>query len=170
LDGTTFGLFGHDWRVTPPAAWLDLMAERNVTTPSMDAVPPAPTATTLVLDQSAFADAVKEALSDYPRPDALRDTPLLRSRFVVKETGLEADTEERIAALRRLIRKEAESLEAAPREAKFYRALRATYLDPAPTQEEAAARLDVPFSTYRRHLKQGIEHVTDALWRRETDS
>jgi hypothetical protein len=170
LDGTTFGLFGHDWRVTPPAAWLDLMAERNVTTSSMDAVPPAPTATTLVLDQSAFADAVKEALSDYPRPDALRDTPLLRSRFVVKEAGLEADTEERIAALRRLIREEAESLEAAPREAKFYRALRATYLDPAPTQEEAAARLDVPFSTYRRHLKQGIEHVTDALWRRETDS
>jgi hypothetical protein len=37
----------------------------------------------------------------------------------------------------------------------------------APTQEAAAARLGLPFSTYRRHLTAGIERVTAWLWDRE---
>ena len=70
--------------------------------------------------------------------------------------------------LRTLLREAAEALEADARTAKFYRALDATYLDPAPTQEKASERLDVPFSTFRRHLRRSLEHVTEALWQQET--
>jgi hypothetical protein len=51
--------------------------------------------------------------------------------------------------------------------AKFYRAVYHTYLQPAVTQEQAAEVLDLPFSTYRRHLRSGIEELTARLWARE---
>ena len=34
-------------------------------------------------------------------------------------------------------------------------------------QEAAAELIDVPFSTYRRHLHTAIERVTATLWRKE---
>jgi len=42
-----------------------------------------------------------------------------------------------------------------------------TYVQPAPTQEQAAEQLGVPFSTFRRHLNKGLERVADILWERE---
>ncbi len=47
------------------------------------------------------------------------------------------------------------------------RAVDRTYLRPAPTQEAAAELLGVPFSTYRRHLSQGVGRVVAWLWDRE---
>lgn len=38
---------------------------------------------------------------------------------------------------------------------------------PAPTQEEAAELIDVPFSTYRRHLRAGLDYVVAVLWQQE---
>ena len=66
-----------------------------------------------------------------------------------------------------LIKEAAEALAASPRDVKLYRALHHTYFQPAPTQERAAELLDLPFSTYRRHLMAGITQVTEALWQRE---
>ena len=43
----------------------------------------------------------------------------------------------------------------------------ATFLQPAATQELAAERLGLPFSTYRYHLAGGIRRVTEQLWQRE---
>jgi hypothetical protein len=60
-----------------------------------------------------------------------------------------------------------ESLQSSPRQEKLYRALYRTYLKPAPTQEKAAELLDLPFSTYRRHLKAGIARVAEILWQQE---
>lgn len=168
IEGRGFGMFGHDWRTVPPAAWLNLLAERNITPRDPEAVPPPARASMLVLSEVEFGEAVKDALQEYVRPDALRGNPLLRSRLIVEKTDAEAEEEARIDVLRELIEEAAEALSAAPREAKFYRALRATYLDPEPTQERAAEKLDLPFSTFRRHLKSGIEHVAEALWQQET--
>ena len=39
-----------------------------------------------------------------------------------------------------------------------------TYVHAAPTQEAAAEVLDLPFSTYRRHLARALERLTDLLW------
>ena len=38
---------------------------------------------------------------------------------------------------------------------------------PAPNQEAAAELLGLPFSTYRRHLSQGVQRVVAWLWDHE---
>ena len=58
-------------------------------------------------------------------------------------------------------------MQANPRDERLYRAIHATYLAPVGTQERAAERLGLPFSTYRYHLTTGIERVTAWLWQRE---
>ena len=42
-----------------------------------------------------------------------------------------------------------------------------TYFHPAATQEAAAEQLDLPVSTYRRHLTAGIQRLTEMLWQQE---
>ena len=51
-----------------------------------------------------------------------------------------------------------------PRGESSGRVLDRTYVHAAPTQEAAAAVLDLPFSTYRRHLARAHERLTDLLW------
>ena len=166
VGGTTYGLFGHDWRVVPPSAWLELVAERDLSAqmpePGADAGP-----TLLVLSRDDFEDAVKDVLKAYARPDALHGHPLLRARLIADTVGLDAEAEAPIEALRDRLRTAAESLQDDPKTAKYYRAVRATYLDPQETQERAAEHLDLPFSTYRRYLRRGIDAITDLLWRDE---
>ena len=60
-----------------------------------------------------------------------------------------------------------DSLRVHPRDDKLWRAVERTYVRPAATQERAAAALSLPFSTYRRHLTQGVERVVAWLWTRE---
>jgi hypothetical protein len=92
-----------------------------------------------VRQSAAESRVVAEALGEAPRPDRLR-----------------ALLEEAAAGLR-----------AHPRDEKLFRALEATYFKPAPTQEAAADRLGLPYSTYRRHLTTGVRRVTEWLWARE---
>lgn len=164
-DERKYGVYGHDWRAVPPMAWLALMGEREVGNAPI--APPAAVERIIVLDASDFAVAVQQALKDITRPTALRQNPLLRSRLIIDQVGLQADETERIAALGRILRAAADSLQASPRDMKLYRVLYHTYLQPAPTQELAAELLDLPFSTYRRHLKSSMERLTDVLWNQE---
>ena len=103
-------------------------------------------------------------------PDLLAGNPLARSRLVLDTArrGLSTNgATEGAPALQTLIKEAADALHASPRDAKLYRALYHTYFQPAPTQERAAEILDLPFSTYRRHLTAGVAQVTEALWQRE---
>ncbi len=158
-------MFGHDWRARPPLAWLELMAEREIAAVPQTAAPAPRPEPVLVLSQEEFANAMREALRSLTLPGALHASPLLRSRLVLGEGGLPDDA--RIHRLRELITTAAETLRAAPRSEKLFRALDKTYFHPAPTQEAAAELLDLPFSTYRRHLKAGIDAVVEALWQQE---
>jgi hypothetical protein len=160
-----YGVYGHDWRAVPPMNWLALMGEREVG--GAPIAPPAPVERLIVLDPADFAVAVQQALKEFTRPMALRQSPLLRSRLIIDQVGLQSDENERIAALRNLLRAAADSLQNSPRDMRFYRVLHHTYLQPAPTQEVAAELLDLPFSTYRRHLKASVERVTEILWNQE---
>ncbi|GIX49302.1 MAG: hypothetical protein KatS3mg131_3513 [Candidatus Tectimicrobiota bacterium] len=117
----------------------------------------------MVLSQPEFADAVRQALRDYSRPDALAHNPLLRSRVLRDMAGPTPTPGD----LQSLLRTAAESLTTTPKDEKLHRALYHTYFQPAPTQEAAAELLDLPFSTYRYHLSKGIQRVTDWLWQRE---
>jgi hypothetical protein len=166
VGGTCYGVYGHDWRAEPPIAWLQLLAEREVATGSA-AVPPAPPAPLLVLSETEFDEAVRDALRDYARPATLTHNPLIKSRLVAERAGAQANVAERASTLHGIVKEAAESLQQSPREATLYRALYHTYFQPAPTQEQAAEMLDLPFSTFRRHLKAGITRVTEILWQKE---
>ncbi len=116
-----------------------------------------------ILPRAEFAEAVRQALRDYKRPDRLATNPLARSR-------LAPDTVARAAVpamLQTLLRQAVESLAANPRDVKFHRAIWHTYIEPAPTQERAAELLNLPLNTYLYHLAGGLERVTDWLWWRE---
>jgi hypothetical protein len=166
VGGRAYGVFGHDWRVEPPHVWLDTLAERAPTS-SKRFLPPPQSAPVLVLSEPDFAEAVHDALRVYTRPDKMVDNPLLRSRLVLEECGTEADTAEQIDVLHGLLDDAIAPLQETPRDAKYHRALYRTYVKPAASQEQAAELLDVPYSTFRRHLKVGIERVTALLWARE---
>jgi hypothetical protein len=166
IGGRQVGVYAHDWRTMPPAAWLEMLGERELAT-FTPGVAPVQVEQLFVLGEIEFANALQSALKDYTRLDALRGNPLLRSRLVIDKAGIGAGETERIQALRGLIKTAAETLQSSPRQNKFYRPLYHTYIQPAETQEQAAELLDLPFSTYRRHLKSGIERVTELLWIQE---
>lgn len=167
VGGITYGVYGHDWRKVPPMNWLNLLAEREIAFTPLPPQPPPVAETLVVLSQPEFFEAVRTALRDWAAADALRANPLIRSRLVFDRAGVGAHANERSAALKDLIKQSCESLQSTPRDAKLYRALFHTYLQPAPSQEQAAELMDVPFSTYRRHLKAGIARVSQNLWQME---
>jgi hypothetical protein len=162
-----YGVYGHDWRTLPPKAWQELLARREIAA-SAQALPPSQVSEPLVvLRQPEFAGAVLDTLRHFSRPDTLHQNPLLHSRLVVERVATQASQQSRIATLQALVKEAAETLNSSPRETKSYQALYHTYLHPAPTQEQAAEIINLPFSTFRRHLKTGITRVTDILWQRE---
>ncbi len=165
-----YGVYGHDWRIMPPLTWLNLLAEREIAMGMAHTMPVIPEAL-IVLSQTDFTTAVQEALRTLYDANELRTNPLLRSRLVIDQADDSAEgkdeEEERMVALRRLLQETANELQATPRQMKLYRALHHTYFQPAPTQELAAELLDLPFSTYRRHLRAGIDYVAESLWAQE---
>ena len=167
VGGRRYGVYGHDWRVLPPKAWQAMLAQREIAASAQATVTSAVSEPLVVLSQPEFVKAVRDALQSFSRPDALQSNPLLRSRLVMEQVRANADANEQIAALQSLLQQTAQSLESSPRDAKCYRAVYHTYLHPAPTQEQAAELLDLPFSTFRRHLKNGMTRVAELLWQRE---
>jgi len=162
-----FGVYGHNWRVEPPARWLSILADKEVGIPVESK--PAPGETIIVLSEPEFREALRQTLQDFTRPDALTSNPLLRSRMVTKRLSPDPQPAGRVDALRALLNDSASALQANPRDEKLFRALDRTYFHPAPTQEAAAELLDLPFSTYRRHLTAGIQRITEMLWQKEIE-
>jgi hypothetical protein len=167
MQGRCFGVYGHDWRAVPSLTWLALLAEREVGLAAQIS-PPGVSEPLVVLSRPDFEVATRRALHDFSLPDVLQTNPLLRSKLVIERAGHSASVAERATALQALIREAAHRLQSSPRETKCYRAVYHTYLQPAPTQEKAAELLDVPFSSFRRHLGAGIGRVVDILWQWET--
>jgi RimJ/RimL family protein N-acetyltransferase len=165
VDGRHYAVYAHDWRAEPALAWLDRMAERELATDqrleALEAELPAPL---LVLSEPEFAAAVRQALRDVRRPDALAANPLLRSRLASQAAGGGTPTP---ATLQGLLRDAAAGLRASPRDERLHQVLVATFFQPAATQELAAERLGLPFSTYRYQLAGAVRRVTEGLWRRE---
>ncbi len=165
-DGRRYGLYGHNWRTVPPLPWLNLLAEREVARGAVR-LPPPVTETVIALSEVDFAEAVRAALRDLHNPTALRTNGLLKSRLLWSAAAADNTAEARLARLPELLRKTAALLQQTPRQNKLYRALHHTYFQPAATQEAAAELLDLPFSTYRRHLRSGIDFLCETLWQQE---
>lgn len=149
-----------DWRRTPPQQWLERIASTSDTHD-------APITPYAILTRHAFEDAVRHALRCYHQPAALRQNPLLCARVVAARLTTGRDPGHRATHLRQLLHDAAATLAASPRHAKLHRVVKRTYFDSAPSQEQAADSLDLPLSTYRRHLKRAIAEIADILWRSE---
>lgn len=142
----------HDWRAVPAQVWLDRLLSGGAPVEHEPAL--------AVLSQEEFTDAVRKALRHLAKPGELATNPLTRGRLL-------AGRADPANALRELLEEGIRDLGRDPRAGKPHRALDVTYLRGAPTQEAAAERLGLSFTTYRRHLTAGIERLCDDLWRRE---
>jgi hypothetical protein len=149
------------------------MSERETAREPVPVLPERPAeAALLALSQEEFAQAVRSLLRELHRPDRLVRNPLLRCRLVesrlpTASVGAALGPEARLGVLREVLDEALAILQASPRDARGFRALRRTYLAPAPSQEVAAEVLGLPSSTYRRHLSAGLRAVTDILWEQE---
>lgn len=163
VGGRHYGVFARDWRRVGGVEWLELMAGRELGDEAPVPDSEHDTGPELALSQPEFADAVRRALRDLHRPDALAGNPLARTR-VVRDRGAGQPAPD---VLRELLGEAIDALRADPRGERLVRALERTYVRPAPTQEAAAELLGLPFSTYRGHLTRGLERIVDWLWQRE---
>jgi DNA-directed RNA polymerase specialized sigma24 family protein len=103
---------------------------------------------------------VREALTHWRDAGAFAACALMRAR-------LAADFSDPVEELRALLRRAVDDLAHDPRGVRAREALTAGYFSGAPTQEAAARRIGLPFGTYRRHLRQGLDLLCEALWQRE---
>lgn len=158
-SGRAWTAFGMDWRASPLESWFDrtlsLLPPAEAVHPVRDSEPP--------LDHRTFAAAVRAALRDL-HSSGLRDNPLVTTRLLADRADGTGTHDQQ---LRHLLLETVESLQRDPRQTKAYQALKATYANRHRTQEAAAALLGTPFSTYRRHLTQGIDRVVELLWQQE---
>jgi hypothetical protein len=158
-----YGLFGHDFRRVSVDALMELWTERALAQ-DVTLEPAAPSDTALVLSQADFTDAVRQALRDLGRRDLLARNPLSRTRLAHDHAGADGPDADVIEGL---IGAAMDALREHPRDDKLLRAVERTYLRPAPTQEAAAEALGLPFSTYRRHLTDGVRRIVAWLWDQE---
>lgn len=166
VGGRRYGVFAHDWRIEPMSTWLTGQPVVPMTFSQPEQAGRTPPV--LVLSQSEFDEAVRQALRNYTRPDALAGNPLLRSRVVLEAAEREATGARATpSTLQALLREAAATLTGNPKDMKLHRAVWHTYFEPAPTQERAAELLDLPFNTYRYHLARGVERIVAWLWQRE---
>ena len=157
-----YGLYAHDFRRTPLEVLLERWTEQAL---QQDAhLVSAADPEVLVLAEDEFFEAVRQALRDLHRPDLLARNPLLRTRLLREQAG---SGKPDAALLADVLGEAVDALSGHPRDDKLFRALEATYVRPAPTQEAAARVLGLPFSTYRRHLTRGVTRVSSWLWQRE---
>lgn len=155
-----YGVYGRDWRTLSPLAWLEFMAQREM------GIEPTAQAEVL-LAEAPFKAAVHQALRDRGDTAVLQKNALISSRLVTSLAGPNTTPAERAQVLQTLLTETLATFSQTPRQLKWHRALHHTYFQPAPTQEKTAELLQLPFSTYRRHLRQGIEALANRLWEKE---
>lgn len=180
----TYGGFGHDWRARPLLAWFDLLSQREQQSVAIAPPPPpsvVPQATFGVLGEEAFDAAVRLGLRNWSDPTSLRRNPLLETslvhrrarHFAAASKGLDSNSspapslDERVFALRWLLREAVAALALIPRQERAYRALELVYGRRALSQEAAAVVMNVSHSSFRRYLRAALAFVGKSLWHRE---
>lgn len=167
-NGKSFGFYMHDWRKTPPAAWLDLLGHREIGERVVETAE-TPRMRMIILSEDEFAETVYEALKEYQSEKKLASNPLIRSKLVLSRAEGNEDISILVATLKDCIAEACDSIKESPKEEKFFRVIFRTFINPVGSQEAAADYLNLPFSTYRRYLKKAVALVTEYLWAMETE-
>jgi hypothetical protein len=166
VNGGPHGWYLHDWRKTPPGAWLNTLGQREL---GFEVAQDNRKVQMLVLSEEEFASSVYEALKDYQSDKKLLANPLLRSRFVMAFAGNDTDTAILLASLKDCLGDAADLIKESVKDEKFHRVLFRTFFNPVGSQEQAADYLNLPFSTYRRYLRKAVNLVTENLWKWEIE-
>lgn len=164
LDGREFFIMGHDWRLEPPLDWLYDVTDRLISGTETAS------AAGLVLDERAFADALKDALRAMAAGGGLDDNPLMGTALIRSAATKPGNGESPVEALRTLIRQAAERLVEQPRGDELAAVIRHTYLEPAPKQRAAAAESGLSYGTYRRRLREAVREISSRLWKEELEA
>ena len=155
--GIDVAVWCRDFRRDGYVSWLDALTRNEL---DQTGQPAPPVASPVALAYSDFAGAVHQLLRDLHAPERLLGSPLLGSHLA----GAGADPRDRADELVRRVHEALALIERRPRLATPARAVDRTYLRPAATQERAAEVLGLPFSTFRRHLRRGVEQLVEVLW------
>jgi hypothetical protein len=146
--------------------WFRALAERELGADEGAPLTPPPPRV-VVLSEPEFESAVRDALRCWRRPADLARNPLCRSGLLADSVRRAGAGPSPAEALANLLVEATDTLASDPRDAKLHRAVATTYFRGVPTQEAAAERLGLPFSSYRRHLAAGLARITAWLWERE---
>jgi hypothetical protein len=164
----SFGFYMHDWRKTPPAAWLELLGQREVGE-KVEASMEQPKMQMMILSEDEFASSVYEALKEYQSDKKLAANPLIRSKLVLDSAEGNEENSVLVATLKDCIAEACDTIKENPKEEKFFRVIFRTFINPVGSQEAAADYLNLPFSTYRRYLRKAVNSVTEYLWAKELE-
>ena len=158
FGGREFAIFGNDWRRRPVEVWM-----RGMVRAMRSAGPQGRSQGTEfdydILDQETFDESVRAALRSFGRAERLAANPLLRTRLVATAPG--PDDVARLRARFREAVSELPARQASVIEHAFFQA-----------EEKGlaiAAKLGMPFGSYRRVLNDAVEVLVGSLWRRELD-
>jgi hypothetical protein len=152
--GVEVAVWARDFLLSPFTEWLAGMAAQELDDTGTAS---APRAQPVALARDDFGTAVRQLVKDLHHPDRVRRNPLIHSRLA--ESG-----DDPVRQLRKRVEDAVSTLAAAPKLDVAARSLDRTYLRPAGSQERAAEVLDLPFSTYRRHLATGLDRLEALLW------
>lgn len=112
---------------------------------------------------------VRKALSDGPSEGGSKTKPGTPTSLNVANTAMTiTNVFGPAVALQRLIISTVQTFASQPDRVKFYNALYYTHIEPKGTQEQVAEFLDIPFSTYRGHLRGGVAALAAVLSELET--
>lgn len=183
VDGLTFGVFMQDWRHESPQQWMARIAPDREWNPVPDEQSAAVAATpeaqllsgltskpTTDPASTTWLPHVRHALRHLHTPDMLMKNPFIELRSV---RNMMSDTTHDTPitnvfgpalALQRLVIDTIQTFATQPDRKKMYSALLYTHIKPKGTQERVAEFLDIPFSTYRGHLRSGIATLAAVLW------
>ncbi len=161
LAGRDYGITAHDLRREPPLEWARNCVERILRNGEAPELQPSEV---VLLEETAFADAVVEALHAFCDDAALARSPLLHSP-VLRRYRSRRDPD----ALRGLIQETSAAQLSAPRRpCTLHEVLEQVYFVPVGKHRSAAEVLHVSERTLRRRLREAESRLTDALWRLET--
>lgn len=170
VAGKPFIVTLQDHRGLSGIEWLLRFSERATPRDAAALTPPADTEsrddTLAALNRAEFGVRVREALRALDDPLTLGKNALIHCRAVQMQSPARATVQERAVALRALLVREIAGLQGSKRGEQWARVLQAAYVDAMGKHEGIALTLGMSYSTFRRALAAGTEHVVDAMWAR----
>ncbi|MFE7185513.1 AAA family ATPase [Streptomyces erythrochromogenes] len=158
-DGEPVLPFVQDWRCVPFDRWAAALRVRLLSDEPAGAVAPAAAVVEPAMPWGEFADAVKHAYRSAGDPRRLGESALLGTRLVAP--GADA------TALREVLTQTVSQLRAHPGQRQLGDVLEITYLGGPRSQQAAASRVAMSFSTYRRRLSTALTKAAELLRDRE---